>query len=131
MKRHKEWSVASASRAPSRGYPTSSCFVSESQMGCFLHTHLCGLASSHPGFPTRDYSGKSLETTWPGFDQADGGVMSPCLIHWIGTCSSWLSPTNDDPSSTQILTRHCGARSQTVIQLRNSGTTPTLEVLVV
>jgi hypothetical protein len=38
---------------------------------------------------------------------------------------------NSDPDSTQILTRHCGAKSQTVSQLMNSGTAPTRQVPVV
>jgi hypothetical protein len=36
-----------------------------------------------------------------------------------------------DPGSTQILTQHCDARSQTVSQLANSGTSPTRQVPVV
>jgi hypothetical protein len=36
-----------------------------------------------------------------------------------------------DPDSTQILTRHYGAQSQTVSHLVNSGTTPTRQVFVV
>jgi hypothetical protein len=50
-----------------RGDLTSSSFVSESRPSGFLHAPSCGLASSRPGFPDRDYPGKSLETTWPGF----------------------------------------------------------------
>jgi hypothetical protein len=38
----------------------------------------------------------------------------------------WLALTmNDDLGSTQILTQHYGAQSQTVSQLESSGTTPT------
>jgi hypothetical protein len=40
-------------------------------------------------------------------------------------CPGCLSPPNGDPVSTQILTRHFGAHSQTVSQLVNSWTTPT------
>jgi hypothetical protein len=46
-----------------RGYLTSSSFVSESRSGGFLHAPPCGLAPCHLGFPTRDYLGKTLETT--------------------------------------------------------------------
>jgi hypothetical protein len=38
---------------------------------------------------------------------------------------------NGDPGSTQILTWHNGAKSQTVIQLMNSRTVPTRQVPVV
>jgi hypothetical protein len=38
---------------------------------------------------------------------------------------------HDDPDSTQILTRHCGAKSQTISQLTNSGPTPTRKVPIV
>jgi hypothetical protein len=38
---------------------------------------------------------------------------------------------NGDPGSTQILTRHCGAKSQNVSQLANLGTTPTRQVPIV
>jgi hypothetical protein len=65
------------------------------------------------GFPARDYPGKSLETIWPGFDL---GAMSPCLVLWRGTCPSWLSLMNSGLGSTQILTWHHGAMSQTVSQ---------------
>jgi hypothetical protein len=44
-----------------------------------------------------------------GLDLIRGGGISTCLIQWRGTCLGWLSPPNDDPSSTQILTQHCGA----------------------
>jgi hypothetical protein len=60
---------------PHRGDPTPSSFVSESRPGGFLHAAPCGLAPSHPGFPTRDYPGKMLETIWPGFDL--GGALAP------------------------------------------------------
>jgi hypothetical protein len=56
---------------PHRGDPASSSFVSESWPGGFIHTPPCGLASSHPGSPDRDYLGMKHETTWPGF--APGG----------------------------------------------------------
>jgi hypothetical protein len=38
---------------------------------------------------------------------------------------------NDDPSSTQILTQHYGAKSQTISHLMNMGTAPTRHVLIV
>jgi hypothetical protein len=59
-----------------------------------------------------------------GSDLIRGGI-SPCLILWRGACPSWLSHLNDDPGSSQILSQHCGAKSQTVSQLANSGTMPT------
>jgi hypothetical protein len=39
------------------------------------------------------------------------GGISPYLILWRDTCPGWLSPVNSDPSSTEILTWHYGARS--------------------
>jgi hypothetical protein len=54
-----------------------------------------------------------------------GGCISPSLVLWIGTCPSCLSPMNGDPGSTQILTRYCGAKSQTISQLVNLRITPT------
>jgi hypothetical protein len=53
---------------PHRGDPASSSFVYESWTGGFLHAPLCGLASSCPSFPARDYPIKSLKTTWSRFD---------------------------------------------------------------
>jgi hypothetical protein len=38
---------------------------------------------------------------------------------------------NSDLGSTQILTQHCGAQSQTISQLMNSGIVPTRQVSVV
>jgi hypothetical protein len=61
----------------------------------------------------------------PGLDLTGGGGIGPYLVLWRRTCLGWLSPVNGDPGSTQILTRHCGAQSQTVSQLESSGTTPT------
>jgi hypothetical protein len=66
----------------------------------------------------------------PNLDLIGGGI-SPCLILWEAACPGWLSPMNGDPGSTEILTRHCGAKSLTVNQLANSGTTPTRQVPVV
>jgi hypothetical protein len=108
---------------PHRWDLTSSSFVSESRPGGFLHAPSCGLASSRPGFPARDYPGKTLETTWYGFDPREG--FSPCLVLWRGTCPSWLSPMNSGPSSTQILTQHYSVQSETISQLETSGTTST------
>jgi hypothetical protein len=51
------------------------------------------------------------------------GGISPCLILWRGTRPSWLSPPNGDLGSTQILTQHYSAQSQTVSQLASLGTT--------
>jgi hypothetical protein len=53
------------------------------------------------------------------------GGISSCLVLWRGTCPGWLSPMNGDPGSTQILTQHYGAQSQTISQLESSGTMPT------
>jgi hypothetical protein len=105
---------------PHRGDLAPSSFVLESWSGGFLHSPPCGLGSSHLGFSDRDYPRKSLETTWPGSARGGGGI-SPGLVLWRGTCPCWLLPTNSDPGSTQILARHCGAKSQTVSQLANSG----------
>jgi hypothetical protein len=77
--------------------PTSSSFVSKSWPGGFLHIHPCGLASSRLGFHERDYQGKSLEITKPGFASGD---ISPCLVLWRGTCHCWLSSVHGDPDST-------------------------------
>jgi hypothetical protein len=111
---------------PHRGDLTSSNFVSEPRPGGFLHAPRCGLAPSHSSFSTRDYVGKTLETTW--FVLGLGGI-SPCLVQWGGTFLGWLSPANGDPGNTQILTRHCSAHTQTVSQLESSGTTPTSKSL--
>jgi hypothetical protein len=43
----------------------------------------------------------------------------------------WASPTNGILGSTQILTRHCGAKSQKVSQLVDSRTIITRQVLIV
>jgi hypothetical protein len=51
--------------------------------------------------------------------------IGPCLVVWRGTCPDWLSPANGDPGSTQILTQHCGAQSQSISQLESSAITPT------
>jgi hypothetical protein len=53
-----------------------------------------------------------------------GGGISPYLILWRGTCPRWLSPPKGELGSTQILTWHFGAQSQTVSQLMSSGTMP-------
>jgi hypothetical protein len=95
---------------PHRGDPMFSSFVSESQLGDFLHAPSCGLACSRLSFPNRDYPGKSLETTWPEFPRGRGSICS-CLVLWRGTCPCWLSPSHGVPGSTQILTWHYGAKS--------------------
>jgi hypothetical protein len=64
-----------------------------------------------------------LKTTWSGFDRVGG--IGPYLVVWRGTWPGWLSPMNGDPGSTQILTQHYGAQSQSVSQLESSETTLT------
>jgi hypothetical protein len=54
---------------PHQGDPSSSSFIYESRPRGFLHVALCGLAPSRPGFPAKDYLGKTLETTYYGFDR--------------------------------------------------------------
>jgi hypothetical protein len=53
------------------------------------------------------------------------GGIGPCLVLWRGTCPGWHSPIKGDLGSTQILTQHCGAQSQTVSQIECSRTTLT------
>jgi hypothetical protein len=77
--------------------------------------------SEPPGFSTPITQERSM--TPPGPDLI--GDISPCLILWRGTYPRWLSPMNGDPGSTQILTQHFGAQSQTAGQLTNSWTMPT------
>jgi hypothetical protein len=50
----------------------------------------------------------------PGPDLTGGGGIGTCLVLWRGTCKGWHSPMNDDPESTQILTRHNNAQSETI-----------------
>jgi hypothetical protein len=107
---------------------TSSSFISKSRLGGFYHAPSSGLAYSCPGSPNMDYLGTLHETTWSGF--VPGGIH-PCLVLWRGTCLCWLSPTHDDPDSTQILTRYCGAKSQTVSQLTNTRVALTRQVPIV
>jgi hypothetical protein len=57
--------------------------------------------------------------------------IGPSLVLWRGACPGWLSHVNGGPGSTQILTRHYGAKSRTVSKLANSGTVPTKKVPVV
>jgi hypothetical protein len=64
-------------------------------------------------------------------DLIGGGGISPCLILWRGVFLGWLSPPNGDPDSTEILTWHCGTKSQTISQLANSGTAPSIQVPIV
>jgi hypothetical protein len=60
-----------------------------------------------------------------------GGGISPYLILWRSACPVWLSPMNDDPGSTHILTRHYGPKSQTISQLMNEETAPTRQEPIV
>jgi hypothetical protein len=73
---------------PHRGDMAPSSFVSESRSGGFLHAPPRGLSPIHPGFPATDYSGKMLETTWPGFGRGEGGII-PYLILWLALTLEW------------------------------------------
>jgi hypothetical protein len=77
---------------PHRGDTGPSSFVSESWSGGFIHTFPCWLAPSHLGFLTRDYQGKMLETTWPGFDGGGGG-WELTLFDPMERCLPWLALT--------------------------------------
>jgi hypothetical protein len=79
-------------------------------------------------FPPRITRERPLKP--PGPDLIRGGV-SPYLILWREAFPGLLSPLNGDPGSTQILTQHYGAKSQTISYLMNSGTTPTRQVPIV
>jgi hypothetical protein len=111
-----------AQAVPHRGDPASSSFISESRPRGFLHT---------PMWADISPSGFSARITWerstkPPISYLIGGI-SPCLILWRATCPGWLSPPKGDPGSTQILTWHFGAQSQTISQLASSGTTPSIK----
>jgi hypothetical protein len=67
----------------------------------------------------------------PSLELIREGGISPCLVRWRGTCPGWLSPVNGDPGSTQILTRHYGAKAQTVSHPVNSWIAPTRQVPIV
>jgi hypothetical protein len=111
---------------PHREDPMPLTFVSKSRLGGFLHTPPCGLTPSRSSFPQRITQERCLKPPSPDL-MGGGGArgISPCLIQLRGACPGWLSPPYSDPGSTQILTRHHGAKSQTVSQLTNSGTAPT------
>jgi hypothetical protein len=88
---------------PHRGDPMFSSFVSESQLGDFLHAPSCGLACSRLSFPDRDYPGKSLETTCPEFPRGRGEHMLlfspmerylPLLALTLARCSRLYSNPN-------------------------------------
>jgi hypothetical protein len=64
-----------------------------------------------------------------GPDLIGAGGICPCPILWRGTGPGWLSPTNSDLGSTQILTQHYSAQSQTVSLLESSVTTLTSKFL--
>jgi hypothetical protein len=87
---------------PHRGDPTSSSFLSESQLGSFHHTPLRGLASSRPGSSNRYDPGTKWETTRPGLALEEHLPLLALIERYIYPC--YLSPSNGDPSSTQILT---------------------------
>jgi hypothetical protein len=109
-------------RGPIEGNPASSIFVFGNRPGVFLHAPLCGLAPSYLVFLPGITQERCLKP--PGPNLMLGGI-SPCAILWRGVHPCWLSPPNGDLGSTQILTRQCGAKSQSVSQLTNSGTAPT------
>jgi hypothetical protein len=98
---------------PHQGDLAFSSFISESRLGDVHNAPSCGLAPSYPGFLLGPL----------GLDLTSGNY--PYLVLWRGTCPSWLSPPNGVPGSTQILTQHYGAQSQTISQRKSSGATPT------
>jgi hypothetical protein len=112
---------------PHQGDLASSSFVSESRSGGFLHVPSYGLSSSRLGSLDRDYPRTTCETSRPEFVPGVGG-SAPIWSYEEGLCPCWLSPAYADPGSTQILIWHRSAKSQTVIQLMNVGTTPTRQV---
>jgi hypothetical protein len=65
----------------------------------------------------------------PGLDLIRG--IRSCLILWRGMWPSWLSPAKGGSGSTQILTQHCGVKSQTISHVVNSETAPSGQELVV
>jgi hypothetical protein len=69
----------------------------------------------------------SQENTWPGFVPGGGGHLA-YLVLWRVTCPCWLSPVHSDLDSTQILTWQRSAKSQTICQVTNAGTTLTRQV---
>jgi hypothetical protein len=77
-------------------------------------------------FPLGITQESCLNTLGP--DLIWGGGIGLCLILWRGTFPCWLSSMNGDSSSTQILTQHCSAKSETISQLVNLGTTPSRQV---
>jgi hypothetical protein len=109
---------------PCRGDLTSSSFVSESRLRGFLHALSCELASSHPGSHDREYSGTTRETTWHRFTPWGHLPLSGPIERHV--CPCWLTPAHSD--STQILTQHHDAQSQTISQFSNVETTPTRRV---
>jgi hypothetical protein len=121
MKRHKGWSAVRAPGAPLRGPD-------------ILKLRICvptGRLPSRPfvwgGIELSEFSAtitRERRVKPPGPDLTVGGI-SPSLILWRCTYPGWLSPPNSDSCSTQILTRHYSAQSQTISQLASSGTTPT------
>jgi hypothetical protein len=73
---------------------------------------LGGLAPSCPSYPDRDYLRMMRETTNPRFVSRGHLPLSGPMERYI--CPCWLSPAYGNLDNTQILTRHRGAKSQTV-----------------
>jgi hypothetical protein len=57
--------------------------------------------------------------------EAGAGALAPVWSYGEALALASSHPPNGDPGSTQILTWHCGAQSQTVSLFESSETTPT------
>jgi hypothetical protein len=93
---------------PHRWDSTSSSFVSESQLGGFLHALFVGWLRAIRVFSPGNTQERCVKPSGP--DLTRGGI-GPHLVLWRGTCPIWLSPMNSDPGSIQILTQHYDAQS--------------------
>jgi hypothetical protein len=120
-KRHRGWPASGISSAPSRG-PDILRLCIFVPNGMFLSCPFVWAGIEPSRFSARIIRERHVKPPDP--DLIGEGGISLYLILWRGTCPSWLSPPNGDLSSTQILTRHCGAQSLTLSQLVISRTTP-------